>query len=248
VIATEHEWRKVGRRVLPDAVPIIVLWPFSPIRLVYELDDTGPPISDHNLYDPFAVQGYFKPAFLSRLTANLKKQKNFRITIENRRHGRDRAGSAAAQGNLWNLQNEEIRKLAESNAVTTNEISNRAVPAFRIVLNDRLAPGERFVTLAHELAHIFCGHLGPCGSRTGDNDDEGGWPDRRGLGKPEKEIEAEAAAFQIASRAGLIARSAEYVAPYLRRADMTKISLEWIVRATARIERLAKIHYGSMAF
>jgi hypothetical protein len=43
VIATEREWHSVGRFVLPDAVPIMILWPFRPIRFVYELEDTGPP-------------------------------------------------------------------------------------------------------------------------------------------------------------------------------------------------------------
>ena len=247
-IATEHEWRRVGRWVSPDAVPIIILWPFAPIRLVYELDDTGPPIQNNNLHDPFAVEGEFKPATLSRLAASLKSQKNFKIRIEWRRHGRNRAGSAAAQGSLWNSQNEEIRKLAELNATTTKEISDGRVPTYRIVLNDRLQPSEQFVTLAHELAHIFCGHLGPCSTRSSRDDDEGGWPDRRHLGKPEEEIEAEAAAFQVASRAGLVTKSAAYLAPYVREADGKKISLEWIARAGARIERLAKIHYGSMAF
>jgi hypothetical protein len=85
--------------------------------------------------------------------------------------GRDRAGSAAAQGKLWDLQNEEIRKLAEVNATTINEISKQSVPTFRVVVNDRLDPGERFVTLAHELAHIFCGHLGACRSRKSREDD-----------------------------------------------------------------------------
>jgi hypothetical protein len=122
------------------------------------------------------------------------------------------------------------------------------VPVYRIVLNDRLQPSEQFVTLAHELAHIFCGHLGPCGSRSSRDDNEGDWPDRRHLGKPEKEIEAEAAAFQVASRAGLVTRSAAYLAPYVREADGAKVGLEWIARAGARIERLAKIHYGSMTF
>jgi hypothetical protein len=28
-IASEAEWRSVGRQVLPDAVPIIILWPFA---------------------------------------------------------------------------------------------------------------------------------------------------------------------------------------------------------------------------
>jgi hypothetical protein len=32
VIASEFEWQTVGRCVLPDAVPIIILWPFSPIH------------------------------------------------------------------------------------------------------------------------------------------------------------------------------------------------------------------------
>jgi Zn-dependent peptidase ImmA (M78 family) len=124
------------------------------------------------------------------------------------------------------LQNEDIRKLAELNATTTKKSSDARVPAYRIVLNDRPPPSEQFVTLAHELAHIFCGHLG----------------------QPEKEIEAEAAAFQVASRAGLVTRSAAYLASHVREAEVAKISLEWIVRAGARIERLAKIHYGSMAF
>jgi hypothetical protein len=248
ILATEREWHDVGRYVLPDAVPIMILWPFCPIRLIYEVDDTGPPIKRDSEHDPFAVEGCFKPALLKRLTSNLKKQRNFRVTIEARREGRNRAGSAAAQGDLWNLQNEEIKKFAQMNAETKVEISKRAVPTFRIVVNDRLEAGERFVTLAHELAHIFCGHLGACASRSERDDDEGGWPDRRALGKSEKEVEAEATAFQVASRAGLVVRSAAYLAPHVRNSDARKISLELIVRATARIERLAKIHYGSMAF
>jgi hypothetical protein len=44
IIASEFEWKKEGRNVQPDAVPIIILWPRCPIRFVYELEDTGPPI------------------------------------------------------------------------------------------------------------------------------------------------------------------------------------------------------------
>jgi|SRR5579863_10783940 len=38
-----------------------------------------------------------------------------------------------------------------------------------------------------------------------------GWPDRRYLGKDEKEIEAEAVAFLVSCRAGVMTRSAEYL-------------------------------------
>ena len=64
----------------------------------------------------------------------------------------------------------------------------------------------------------------------------------------EREVEAEAVAYLVASRAGLVTGSAAYIKPFAQRADMKKIEVELIVRAAARIERLAKIHYGSMAF
>lgn len=68
------------------------------------------------------------------------------------------------------------------------------------------------------------------------------------MSKHEKEVEAEAVAYLVASRAGLVTRSAAYLKPHAQRVDMKKIDVDLIVRAAARIERLAKIHYGSMAF
>jgi hypothetical protein len=248
VIATEREWQSVGRYVLPDAVPIMILWPFRPIRLVYELEDTGPPYSRDSISDPFAVQGDFQPKVLSNLTSNLKKQRRFKIIVETRRHGSLRAGTVATQGTIWNLQNEEIGKIARQNATSESQTTQNGIPAFRVTVNERLADPERFVTIAHELAHIFCGHLGGCVSRGNKGQDESGWPDRRGLGKHEREIEAEATAFHVASRAGLVTGSAAYLAPHVRGANLTKISVETVVRAAARIERLAKIRYGSMDF
>jgi hypothetical protein len=97
VIASEYEWSLVGRYVMPDAVPIIILWPFSPIRFVYELADTGPEIDREAFQDPFAVKGELKKGTLAKLEAELKKQKKFKITIEIRRQGYDSAGSAAPQ-------------------------------------------------------------------------------------------------------------------------------------------------------
>jgi hypothetical protein len=121
------------------------------------------------------------------------------------------------------------------------------VSSYRVTVNNRLEPKESFVTIAHELGHIFCGHLGECTSRTS-KDEESGWPDRTRLGKHEKEVEAEAVAYLVASRAGLVAASADYLRVHASKADITAIDIDLIVRAAARIERLAKIHYGSMTF
>ena len=69
------------------------------------------------------------------------------------------------------------------------------------------APTLPHIAYSGELAHIFCGHLGPCASRNVRDEDESGWPDRRDLNIHEMEVEAEATAFQVASRAGLVTRS-----------------------------------------
>ena len=82
----------------------------------------------------------------------------------------------------------------------------------------------------------------------GVENDESGWSDRRAVSKHEREVEAEAVAFLVASRAGVVPASAEYLCDFVRSADISKIDLELIVRAAARIERLAKLHYGTMAF
>jgi hypothetical protein len=52
------------------------------------------------------------------------------------------------------LENERIGKFAGENATSNSELSENGVLVFRITVNNRLQPGERFVTIAHDLAHI----------------------------------------------------------------------------------------------
>jgi hypothetical protein len=139
-----------------------------------------------------------------------------------------------------------IGEFAHENAKSGALSANAAISVYRITYNKRLELKERFVTIAHELGHIFCGHLGACASGPRDSD-ESGWPDRRTLlSKHEKEVEAEVVAFLVASRTGVVPASAAYIRGFVKSADISKVNLELIIRSAARIERLARIHavYG----
>ncbi len=156
-IASEAEWQSVGRHVLPDAVPIIILWPFSPTRYVYELADTGPLINRDQIGDPFAAVGTFDAKVLPNIIGNLHKQKTFKVVVEYRRQGFQYAGSAAAQGTLPGIASGglsvsgqcTIGQFAASNADTPDPSRQGRIPIYRVTLKDRLDEKERFVTLCH---------------------------------------------------------------------------------------------------
>jgi hypothetical protein len=156
-IASEAEWQSVGRHVLPDAVPIIILWPFSPIWYVYELADTGPIINREQIGDPFAAVGTFDAKVLPNIIGNLHKQKTFKVVVEYRRQGFQYTGSAAAQGTLPGIASGglsvsgqcTIGQFAASNADTPDPSRQGRIPIYRVTLKDRLDEKERFVTLCH---------------------------------------------------------------------------------------------------
>jgi len=164
IIASEYEWKTVSRSVVPDAIPIMILWPFSPIRYVYELEDTEPPIDREAIKDPFAANGHFHPQMLPTLISSLRKQKRFKIIIEGRRQGFSRAGSAATHGVEPAVSNggplehgASFGEFAGQNAASSDEQVTEGVPSYRVTSNDRLNPTQRFITIAHELGHIFSG-------------------------------------------------------------------------------------------
>lgn len=176
------------------------------------------------------------------------------MKLEDRRQGHSYTGSAAAHGmaaatpELTISGESAIWKAAAAVATVRTDADRPNIPCYRVTLNDRLTDKEQFVTPAHEFGHIFCGHLGACLSQRTRDDDEGGWPDRHQQDKNVKEIEAEAVAYLVAARAGLAAASASYLPEFAKKVDPAAVDLELIIRAAARIERLARIKYGKMTF
>jgi hypothetical protein len=210
---SRHQWARIGRRVNPDAVPIVILRPFGPVEFIYELGDTtGVPLpgGDH---DPFGASGYLHDHVWDRAVTAAGKAGVAVETIDN--YGAGLAGTAAA-----------LHGTTDSDTTTVEGRSVR----WRVRVNRALDWPARYATLAHELAHVYCGHLG------GDPKDR--WPNRATLflTQGQQELEAEATAYIVCARVGIETRSADYLALHVQPGDLEAISVFAILAAANRIE------------
>jgi hypothetical protein len=212
-VASRRRWReRFGRAVASDAVPIILLQPFGPVQFVYDVGDTtGPPLPQHENWDPFGVNGTLPKRVWDR-AVGAAKACDIRVeAIDN--YGAALAGTATV--------------VHDMNGSQTLEFSGGA--RFRIRINSRLELPARFATLAHEMGHIYCGHLG--------GDEKGRWADRSSqLTGGQCELEAEAVSWLVCRRLGLEPRSAEYLSAHVGDGDLDRISTFAITAAAHRVE------------
>lgn len=96
-----------------------------------------------------------------------------------------------------------------------------------------LSPEARYATLVHELAHLYCGHLGTPNKKW--------WPDRQGLSHSAVEFEAETVSYLVCKRAGIDTTSEDYLSGYIRKNEkVPPISLECIMKAGGIIESMGQ--------
>jgi|GEM_PF-1317515 len=223
-VATRRDWADRGHTVRPGAIPIIVLRPMGPIGYVFEELDTDPPIERDPETDVFAATGVFTPERLETLTGNLAKptKRHLMVDVVRRPTGANLAGWITG------------RPLKPEAAPMVKRQDSRA--SWHVSINERLTPAEQFVTLLHELGHLFCGHLGSF-EENNLAADEFGWPDRHTISHDAMEIEAELVAWWLANREGLTTGSPHYLRPYLERAGhaVSEVDLDRVTRAVARI-------------
>ena len=72
--SSAYDWRrKFNRRIKEGARPLIILWPFGPIALVYEVDDTeGDPLPE-SVLNAFHATGAITEAKINRFSLLLSK-------------------------------------------------------------------------------------------------------------------------------------------------------------------------------
>lgn len=135
--ASARDWRERFRRYPKEgARPLLILWPFGPVALVYDVLDTeGAPLPES--VSSFVASGAVDEAALQSFQELLSK-KNIDLAWVD-------AGDHSA-GYI------RVNQRAE-----TNEKRNQYV----IRINRNHDAPVKFSTLAHELGHLTLGHLGP---------------------------------------------------------------------------------------
>jgi hypothetical protein len=216
-VATGRAWlQKYRRRLKPGAQPILILAPMAPVLFVFDLKDTeGDPLAEG-----FSPSGVTR----SRLPARI---------LDHTLHNCNRQRIAVREAPMIDPAGEQAVRLTPAVRKAYADLDLEAGQRYLILIAPDLSPEEKFATLALELSHIFCGHLG--------DDADAWWPDRRDLELEQILFEAEAAAFLVCRRKGL-----ERLSPRLsamtaeENRELPPIRLHTVFQAAGHIEEMGK--------
>ncbi len=224
-VAPPYRWERDFRRyVKPGARPVVLLQPKGPVLFTFDVSDTEPYPDAGPLprwvEHPFAATGGKIGGRLARTIENAGRDG---ISVHERDAGSDSAGqiAKAKPGRVIRFR---IREKPEPVDV--------ALPLqYELLLNIKHSPETRYATLVHELAHLYCGHLGTPNKEW--------WPDRTGLPVNVREFEAESVCYLVCTRLGIDNPSAEYLSGYVtKNAETPAISLDCVMKSAGLIEQM----------
>lgn len=224
-VAPPSRWlRRYGRRIRGGAQPLVILQPMGPVMFVFDVSDTvaeeGAADLRREVTHPFEVmQGQIGDEL--KLTGENAKRDGVRVQLQ-------KAGSQSA-GSIERV--EAGQYLDFVTGLRPQRQSVRVPVRYEILLNQDHSPETRYASLAHELTHLYLGHLG--------TPDERWWPDRRGLSHDICEFEAESVSFLICTRLGINTPSEQYLSEFCSHYSETPpISLDSVMKAAGLIEQM----------
>lgn len=217
-VASIRDWeKKFNRQPKRNARPLVILQPFGPVMFLYDLLETeGDPVPD-SVLKPFDTEGCLHLRIFENTIRNCKL------------HGievRDDIEGLYSAGKAIKLNVTGKQKYKDLNLSTTSECL--------ILLNKNHSIEEKYSTLAHELGHIFCGHLGVSFFAW--------WDSNVGTSENAVEIEAESVAYLVCRRHGLKSSSERYLSKYRtpENISMPFFSLNSVLQAVDYIEKMGK--------
>jgi hypothetical protein len=177
--ATAEDWgKRFKRRPTGTARPLIILRTMGPVDFVFDVTETEG--------EPLPATAFVFPTFgqvPDTAWATILARVSALFWVRFPQDGDSSAGM--------------VRRWMEP----------KGRPSYEIFLNGTHPPETQFVTLAHELAHLYLGHLGA--------DRRLRTSDRRFTTLDEREVEAEMTAWIVARRAGVKPMSEKYLQDYI---------------------------------
>lgn len=229
-VAPPHRWlREYKRQIKAGARPLVILQPMGPVMFVFDVSETEPtedaPPLPPEIETPFEVRRGKIGNGLERVIENAKRD-GIRIFYSN--DGSQSAGSIRPIAQDVTIKQQFQTGLDKSR----NPIYENILVKYDLLINQKLSREAKYATIVHELAHLYCGHLGTPNNKW--------WPDRRGLSHEVNEFEAESVAFLVCLRADIDTPSEQYLSGYVKRQDQVPtISLECVMKAAGLIETMS---------
>ena len=229
-VAPPSRWLdQFGRKIKVGARPLVILRPMGPVMFVFDVGDTEPldkkkliPLPP-GVENPFEVRSGRIGTELDYIIENAKRD-GVRITIAP--HGSQAAGSIRRVDSMPNVYQKIQVGYGREKVPTFIQVPVR----YELLTND-FSHEARYATIAHELGHLYCGHLG--------TPNKDWWPDRRGLDHASCEFEAESVTFLICKRLNLDTPAETYLAGYLKKKEQVPpISLECVMKAAGLLETM----------
>ena len=212
--ATEQDWlERFGRWPKEKARPLLILWPFCPVVPVYDVIDTEGRDLPEDAFTYYA-KGNIDNARMSEFRAQLAKKEIHCVDYD---QGDTDAGYIVRE---------------------THSKDKNVYSKYVVGMNRNHDAPTAFVTLAHELGHLFLGHLGA--------DKKLGIEDRSRKKTRIEEIEAESVAYLVSRRNGVTCNSPRYLHAYVTSRDSTDtLDVYAIMLAAGHVEKLLDLSVAS---
>jgi hypothetical protein len=226
-VAPPRKWLDdFGRTIQPGATPIVILQPRGPVMFVFDVIDTEPlpgaPELPRGVLQPFDATGCEVGTELELTIENAVRDG---IRISEALLGSQQAGSIKTVTTGHTQQFKKRRR-------PTVEYSTVKI-TYELLMNARHSRTIRYATLAHELGHLYCGHLG--------TPNKNWWPDRKKLAEHQREFEAESVCYLVCQRLGIKVNSEDYLVEYAKSGrEIPAISVETVLKAAGQIEKMGR--------
>lgn len=209
--ASAWDWKtRFNRTIKEGARPLVILWPFAPVAFVFDVLDTAGDKLPADIAQTFHATG---PVTEETLQRHYKLLDSRGIHVARIPEGDGNAGRIMA-----------VRPSKK----------DKEKPDYQVRINQTHDLNVQFVTLAHELGHLFLGHLGP--------DQYLKVAKRPRPDHAQRELEAESLAYLVCNRRGVTSKSQSYLANYVAaNTTVGTLDLDTLFKAAGQVEAVLGI-------